>query len=105
MPSRHSVQPLKRKIMSFQVGMSCIASMGLLFHLGIAYNDLISFVSVLAMAIGVDNSFVILDGWKRHLHIKDQVMPTNYIGTEMIRSPPTSTSTINSWLVAATADN
>uniref|UniRef100_A0A914V990 SSD domain-containing protein n=1 Tax=Plectus sambesii TaxID=2011161 RepID=A0A914V990_9BILA len=54
------------------VGMSCIASMGLLFHLGIAYNDLISFVSVLAMAIGVDNSFVILDGWRRHLHIKDQ---------------------------------
>jgi hypothetical protein len=47
--------------------------MGLLFHLGIAYNDLISFVSLLAMAIGVDNSFVILDGWRRHLHIRDQV--------------------------------
>jgi hypothetical protein len=55
------------------VGMSYTAGMGLLFHLGFSYNDLVSVTSFLALAIGVDNSFVILDGWRRHLHIEDQV--------------------------------
>uniref|UniRef100_A0A914X5J9 SSD domain-containing protein n=1 Tax=Plectus sambesii TaxID=2011161 RepID=A0A914X5J9_9BILA len=51
--------------------MSFMSSMGLMYGIGYEYNDLVSITSFLALAIGVDDTFIMLSAWKRHGHIGD----------------------------------
>ena len=47
-------------------------------YTGYVYNDLVPITSFLALAIGVDDTFIMLSGWKRHGHIKssrDRLVP------------------------------